>query len=448
MTDISPELLEKIQKTFEEETVKLREQIKAGVKNYDEAYSYARKVGEALSRSFGVNITSEILPDGKLYYNIADKVVRPMLEAEYELSSAAAVSAQKSANKAAGIGIKPQTAEFNEDKAQGIIDRVSSQPFDEVKWLLNEPVKTFSQNVVDDTIQKNVEFQGKSGLSPKIVRKPSPDACEWCRTVAGTYTYPDVPKDVYRRHENCNCVVEYVEGGKYKNVWTKRNRSTTEESQQRKLVGLGENEQNYKPVVIDKKNQKKINRDVTIKLSKLENEDYEIYVSNKTILKPKEQQAIVQSINRSLGLIDTSGNKDLPMFAILDDSEIADNVLASYNFVENCIYLRRTVGNKNKIKNIQIKNGLACPKDSDSTMLHEIIHWKDASDYRQKHGAITEENKDGYKEFLKVESKNKLDKLGIDNDNVGRISKYAKVQYIMGKFDETFTEFRVVDALR
>ena len=147
-------------------------------------------------------------------------------------------------------------------------------------------------------------------------------------------------------------------------------------------------------------------------------------------------------------MIDTSGNKDLPMFAILDDSEIADNVLASYNFVENCIYLRRTVGNKNMIKNIQLKNGLACPKDSDSTMLHEIIHWKDASDYRQKHGAITEENKDEYKEFLKGESKNKLDKLGIDNDNVGKISKYAKVQYIMGKFDETFTEFRVVDALR
>ena len=221
MIDISPELLEKIQKTFEEETAELREQIKAGVKNYEEAYNYARKVGEALSKSFGVNITSEILPDGKLYYNIADKVVRPMLEAEYELSSAAAVSAQKSANKAAGIGIKPQTAEFNEDKAQGIIDRVSSQPFDEVKWLLNEPVKTFSQNVVDDTIQKNVEFQGKSGLSPKIVRKPSPDACEWCKAVAGTYTYPDVPKDVYRRHENCNCAVEYVEGGKYQNVHTK-----------------------------------------------------------------------------------------------------------------------------------------------------------------------------------------------------------------------------------
>lgn len=221
MNDIAPELLKKIQKTFELETAELRKEIQSGVKTYEEAYRYAVRVGEALSKSFGVNITSEILPDGRMYYNIADKVIRPMLEAEYELSSEAAVSAQRSANKASGIGIKAHASEFDSEKAQGIIDRVSSQPYDEVKWILNEPVKTFSKNVVDNTIQKNVEFQGKSGLSPKIIRKVSGVACEWCKAVAGTYTYPDVPKDVYRRHENCNCIVEYVEGGKHQNVHTK-----------------------------------------------------------------------------------------------------------------------------------------------------------------------------------------------------------------------------------
>lgn len=232
MNDIAPELLEKIQKSFELETAELRKAIRSGVKTYEEAYRYAIRVGEALSKSFGVNITSEILPDGRMYYNIADKVVRPMLEAEYELSSEAAVSAQRSVNKASGIGIKAQAPEFDADKAQGIIDRVSSQPYDEIKWILNEPVKTFSKNVVDDTIRKNVEFQGKSGLTPKIVRKISGTACEWCKAVAGTYSYPDVPKDVYRRHENCNCVVEYVEGGKHQNVHTKMTYQSKAEREQ------------------------------------------------------------------------------------------------------------------------------------------------------------------------------------------------------------------------
>lgn len=221
MIDIAPELLEKVQQSFEAETASLKEEIANGVKSYEEAYSYAIKVGEALSKSFGVNITPEVLPDGMMYYNIADKVVRPMLQAEYEISSVAAVQAQRSANRAAGIGIKAQVADFDEERAQGIIDRVSSQPFDEVSWLLNEPVKSFSKNVVDQTLEKNVEFQGKSGLSPKIRRTATGETCEWCQAVAGTYSYPNVPKDVYRRHANCDCIVEYIEGGRYQDVWSK-----------------------------------------------------------------------------------------------------------------------------------------------------------------------------------------------------------------------------------
>lgn len=226
MTDIAPELLEKVRQSFEAETAVLKEEITKGVKSYEEAYSYAIKVGEALSRSFGVNITPEVLPDGRMYYNIADKVVRPMLLAEHELTSQAAVSAQRFVNREAGIGIRPLEAEFDAERAQGIIDRVSSQPFEEIKWILNEPVKTFSKNVVDQTLEKNVEFQGKSGLSPKIRRTALGDACPWCQAVAGTYTYPQVPKDVYRRHANCDCVVEYIDPGKYpgmrQNVWTKQ----------------------------------------------------------------------------------------------------------------------------------------------------------------------------------------------------------------------------------
>lgn len=221
MNDISPELLRKVQESFEQGTAALREDIKNGVKSYEEAYEYAKKAGEILSKSFGVNITTEVLPDGRMYYNIADKVVRPMLQAEHEIAAEAAVSAQKSANKAAGIGIKPLEAEFDAERAQGIIDRVSSQPFDEIKWILDEPVKTFAKNVVDNTIKKNVEFQGESGLSPKIRRTALGDACEWCQAMAGTYSYPNVPKDVYRRHANCDCVVEYLEGGKIQDVHSK-----------------------------------------------------------------------------------------------------------------------------------------------------------------------------------------------------------------------------------
>lgn len=345
--------------------------------------------------------------------------------------------------------MKPQIAEFDEEKAQGIIDRVSSEPFEDVSWILDEPVKTLSKNAVDDTLQKNVEFQGKSGLSPKIVRTASADACEWCQDVAGTYEYPNVPDDVYRRHANCNCIVEYVEGGKIQNVHTKAiYTSRTEEAQARRIIGTGENEQNYKAVVLDRNDKKTIIRGAEIRLSRLENPNYEIYVSDKVILKPREQQVILQSIDKSLKLIDTTNNPDLPAFAVVDDFEIADNVLAAYNYVENRIYLRRAAGNKNLTKTIQIENGLACPEKADSTMLHELFHWKAASDYRRKHGEITADNAKEYMAHLSVESKAKLDNLGINADNVEEIGDYAKDEYLLGEYDEVLTEYRVFEALR
>lgn len=228
MDDISPELLKQIQEDFTELTAGIQEEVKSGRMSYEEAYGAAFEVGSVLSSAFNANINADVLPDGRMYFNIANKVVLPMLKEEHDLVSQAAAAAQQNANRAAGIGIRAIPAEFDEDRAKGIIDRVSSQPFEEVSWMLDEPVKSFAKNVVDRTLQKNVDFQGQSGLHPKIVRRASAGACEWCQAVAGTYEYPDVPDDVYRRHANCDCTVEYVDGGKYQDVWSKNTYSQEE----------------------------------------------------------------------------------------------------------------------------------------------------------------------------------------------------------------------------
>ena len=54
-----------------------------------------------------------------------------------------------------------------------------------------------------------VNFQGRSGLTPKIFRKAERKCCDWCAQLAGEYDYPDVPDEVYQRHERCRCTVEY-----------------------------------------------------------------------------------------------------------------------------------------------------------------------------------------------------------------------------------------------
>lgn len=72
-------------------------------------------------------------------------------------------------------------------------------------------------------VRKNAEFHFKVGLTPKIIRKETGKCCKWCKNLVGTYRYLDVPKDVYKRHQNCNCVVEYIpKKGIRQDVHTKR----------------------------------------------------------------------------------------------------------------------------------------------------------------------------------------------------------------------------------
>lgn len=230
MEDIAPSLLDAIRKSFAEiiggstKIEELYQLIHGGGATYADVEEYAYYVGEALSQAFGRHLSSSALPDGRMYFNIADRVLRPLLEEDHSMVADAALQVQTSLNRAAGIGIKAQTVPVNDDRIYGIVNKVANaENFDDIAWMLDEPVKNFSQAVVDDTLKANFNFQGKSGLRPRIIRKAEPKCCEWCSNLAGEYDYPDVPDDVYRRHERCRCTVDYDPGsGKHKNVWTKQ----------------------------------------------------------------------------------------------------------------------------------------------------------------------------------------------------------------------------------
>lgn len=227
--DIVPKLLESIEKEFDDKTLSSAK-IKNAIKllrdkkaTYKDANEFAIEVGEILAEVLGKNVTAEILPDGKMYYNIADRILNPTMSKNYELIAGYAIDVQTELNHNAGLKIKGQKAELNQDRINGIIERVSNEDdFDKIKWILDEPIINFSQSIIDDTVETNVEFHSKVGLKPKIIRRSTGKCCDWCDEVVGTYEYPDVPKDIYRRHRYCRCTVDYHPGdGKRQNVWTK-----------------------------------------------------------------------------------------------------------------------------------------------------------------------------------------------------------------------------------
>src|SRR5690625_111076 len=228
--DIVPELLEKIQRDFNtairnnEKLQRIQEMIEEGTATYKQAYEYAQEVGQSLSSVLQVHINSEVLPDGHMYFNIADRILNPTLQTNHVIVAAVAVNIQEIINRQAGLGLRGIEAQLNQHRIKSIIERVvAEEVFDDVEWMLAEPIVNFTQSVVDDTIQANAEFQYESGLFPKIVRYMiGSETCEWCRNLASIYKYPDVPEDVYKRHDRCDCVVEYDPGdARRQNVWSK-----------------------------------------------------------------------------------------------------------------------------------------------------------------------------------------------------------------------------------
>ena len=208
---MSNDLLGRITQTFEKRLKNVN--IKAA--SYEDVNDYAVALGEILTTAFNIHITEN---PGE----IIEQILNDRLKENHRLITDFGRLVQDILNKQAKIGLEVQIPEVNQSRIDGLVSRLSEGDFEQSKWLLGSPVVNFSQSVVDDMVRENAEFHVHSGMSPKIVRKEVGNCCKWCKSLVGTYSYPDVPKDVYRRHRNCRCTVEYYPGkGKKQNVHSK-----------------------------------------------------------------------------------------------------------------------------------------------------------------------------------------------------------------------------------
>lgn len=218
-TDIVPELLDAIQEDFDklfknDDAIKfVRGLIRNGSATYSDMNAYAIRTGELLADVFKKHLNSDSLPDGKMYYNIAERILTPTLKNNHEIIATAAAETQELLNKSAGIGIKAIKANVNNDRISGLIEKVSeADKFDDVAWVLDQPIVNFGQHVVDETARTNADFHSRSGLSPTIRRTMVSETCDWCEKLAGVYNYEDVKRTghpVFMRHRKCDCLVEY-----------------------------------------------------------------------------------------------------------------------------------------------------------------------------------------------------------------------------------------------
>ena len=239
--DIVPGLLAAIENDFKKSfqsdgTLKtLYAKIESGKATQADGEKFAHELGRLTAEVFHRNVTPENLPNQRMYYNIANRIIPPTLQQNYGIVNEVMRQVIEHQNQEAGIGIKYQEPEFDEFKAHELAWVASQEEdYSKIRNTVETGLDTNTRMVADECVRKNAEFQYDSGLSPKIVRESDGKCCEWCANMAGTYEYKSAPKEVYGRHAHCGCTVEFVPGnGKRQNVHTKDWTSETESAMMR-----------------------------------------------------------------------------------------------------------------------------------------------------------------------------------------------------------------------
>lgn len=218
--DIAPALLSAVQKNFRERIEKSGITKAAMIKRARDGTlksinQYTHKVGKSLAYAYLDVLTPEALPEGTLYYNIAQKVMVPTLKEAHGMVSDVADELVTTNYKRMGLGLKPIRPPIQMDRVEGIIDLLTEGFYADNLHYLNELIRNLVDHFGDYHAEKNVEFMDNSGVGITVVRLAEPTCCDWCADRAGTYdSYKDAAdNEAFSRHEGCRCELEIHGGG-------------------------------------------------------------------------------------------------------------------------------------------------------------------------------------------------------------------------------------------
>ena len=248
MADIGAELLEKIRAYFKKKCQgdayiqSVLGKVAAGTAQMEEISLLSQSIGFRASQAISEYVNVAALPDGKMYYNIADTILSGVLKDNYEIINSAAAECQRALDRKMGINIEPQRAPYPAERVQAVAGAASAPDISEEKMVrrMTSTTENITRSFYDDYVETNVKYRSEAGLECFIIRSDHGECCKWCAALAGKYRYPEeAPKDVYRRHDNCTCTVTYISGRKAQDVWSKTSRELPAEERERmKQIGF------------------------------------------------------------------------------------------------------------------------------------------------------------------------------------------------------------------
>lgn len=220
-------------------------------------------------------------------------------------------------------------------------------------------------------------------------------------------------------------------------------RANTLEEKAKRFSLKTDEQKYYRPVFkedISKTFERKIEGEtITIDTRKANTLCDNVYISDKVKLKRKELHDFDIQVRKAfdmLGEVETSGKPDI---CIISPEEMRVNAIASYMPMQNVLNVNSAYFSTSDLSDLQ--ENLACPQDGLSTILHELIHWQDAKNYRAKFGGINDYFE--YCDYLNKIYAPKVEKLINNGYNIEDISEYAFECLKDKAMDEVYNEYRV-----
>lgn len=220
-------------------------------------------------------------------------------------------------------------------------------------------------------------------------------------------------------------------------------RANTLEEKAKRFSLKTDEQKYYRPVFkedISKTFERKIEGEtITIDTRKANTLCDNVYISDKVKLKRKELHDFDMQVRKAfdmLGEVETSGKPDI---CIISPEEMRVNAIASYMPMQNVLNVNSAYFSTSDLSDLQ--ENLACPQDGLSTILHELVHWQDAKNYRAKFGGINDYFE--YCDYLNKIYAPKVEKLINNGYNIEDISEYAFECLKDKAMDEVYNEYRV-----
>lgn len=200
---------------------KILQKIERNIATHLDGQQYAIRVGQNTADVIITNLLDGLdIPE---YYKL-EATIMPLLKNDHQLINELAARIQENLYEKANLGLNPIRPALEADRAEDLINAISdAENITKARNLVDSSLVDLVQHFDDKFIEDNARQEYRLGLWPKIRRMIAGGACRWCKALAGSYNYPDVPADVYRRHQNCRCIVTYDPGdGRRQNVHSKK----------------------------------------------------------------------------------------------------------------------------------------------------------------------------------------------------------------------------------